>query len=102
MVVVSAVLGLALFFAQRNATADAKRELAHAFQSELAALHSAQEVRHGMLAERCRVLARKPRLHAALEDNALDLLYPSARDELMDVMDHPGEVAPYALRARFY
>jgi len=102
MVVVSGVMGLALFFAQRNAMAEARRELTHAFQSELAALHSAQEVRHGMLAERCRVLARKPRLHAALEDNALDLLYLSARDELMDVMDRSGEVAPYALRARFY
>ncbi len=102
MVVVSAAMALALFFAQRSASADAKRELAHAFQSELAALHSVQEVRHAILAERCRVLARKPRLHAALEDNALDLLYPSARDELADVMDRPGETAPYALRARFY
>jgi hypothetical protein len=29
----------------------------------------------------------KPRIHAALEDNALDLLYPSAKDELRDLMD---------------
>ena len=37
-------------------------------------------VRHGhaALAELCRSLVRKPRIHAALEDNALDLLYPAA------------------------
>ena len=51
-----------------------------------------------MLVERCRALARRPRIHAALEDDALDLLYPSARDELADMMggeDDPArEAAP--------
>ena len=41
---------------------------------------------HAALAERCRLLADKPRIHAALEDNALDLLYPNAREELRDLI----------------
>jgi signal transduction histidine kinase len=106
MLVVSTVTGLALFFAQRNVAATVRRDLDREFQTELAALHAVQQVRHAALAERCRALARKPRLHAALEYNAVDLLYPSARDELADVMDGreglPGEPPAYAFHATFY
>jgi signal transduction histidine kinase len=106
MLVVSAVTGLALFFAQRNVAANVRRDLEREFQAELAALHTVQQVRHAALAERCRALARKPRLHAALEDDALDLLYPSARDELSDVMDGgegpAGDPSAYAFHATFY
>jgi signal transduction histidine kinase len=51
------------------------------------------------------VLASKPRIHAALEDNALDLLYPSAEDELRDLTEGeepPSEQAASNLHARFY
>ena len=106
MLVVSAVATAGLLFAQHNVAANVRRDFQREFQGELAALHAAQEVRHAMLAERCRALARRPRIHAALEDGALDLLYPSARDELQDVMDgarrpspEPGE---YSLHALFY
>ena len=106
MLVVFAVTALALFFAQRNLTANVKRDLQREFQSELASLHAIQGARHATLAELCRTLARKPRIHAALEDNALDLLYPSARDELRDVLanDEGGPAEPDAesVRARFY
>jgi signal transduction histidine kinase len=105
MLLVTAVTGLALVYAQRNVAATARRDLEREFRVELAALHSIQEVRHAALAERCRALARKPRIHAALEDDALDLLYPSARDELLDVMSGPGdagEPADSLFRARFY
>jgi signal transduction histidine kinase len=105
MLVVSAVTTIALFYAQRNVADNVRRDLQREFKGELAALHAVQEIRHAALAERCRALARKPRIHAALEDNARDLLYPSARDELVDIMigDDPdaGE-APYAFHARFY
>ncbi len=50
-------------------------------------------------------LAAKPRIHAAMEDNALDLLYPSAKDELRDLMEGeepPPEQAAQWLHARFY
>lgn len=105
MLLVTAVTGLALAYAQRNVAATARRDLEREFRAELAALRSIQEVRHAALAERCRALARKPRIHAALEDNAIDLLYPSARDELLDVMSGPGDAAEPAdsvFRARFY
>jgi signal transduction histidine kinase len=106
MLVVTAATALALFFAQRKVAANARRDLEREFQGELAAFHSVQEVRHAALAERCRALARRPRIHAALEDNALDLLYPIARDELADVMggtdQESWEPAAHAFHARFY
>jgi signal transduction histidine kinase len=106
MVVVSFVAISILLFAQRNMADNVKLDFQREFQNELASLHTVQAVRHAALAERCRVLARKPRIHAALEDGALDLLYPSARDEMLDVMesdeDTYRESGAYALRARYY
>jgi signal transduction histidine kinase len=106
MLVVSAVAAAVLLFAQRNVAENVRRDFQREFQGELAALHAVQDIRHAVLAERCRALARRPRIHAALEDNALDLLYPSARDELLGVMDRGDgpsrEPGTFALRARFY
>jgi signal transduction histidine kinase len=106
MLVVSSVTVVGLLFAQRNVAANVKRDFEREFQGELAALHAVQEVRHAVLAERCRALARRPRIHAALEDGAPELLYPSARDELLDVMDSEEgvlrEPGVYALHARYY
>ena len=106
MLVVSGITAAGLYLAERNAAADMQRDLQRDFQAELAALHRMEELRHAALAERCRLLAQNPRIHAALEDNALDLLYPSAKDEMRDVMAAvPGSTAatqPGALRATFY
>lgn len=106
MLVVSAVTAAASYFAERNLAASVEHERQREFQGELAALHHTQEIRHAALVERCRALARRPRIHAALEDNALDLLYPSARDELHDVMapdeGQGGEPAAGALHGEFY
>ena len=106
MALVSLVMAAVLFLAERRAAQAAETELRQAFDAELAGLRTAQELRHAALVERCRALVRRPRIHAALEDNALDLLYPSARDELADVMADPAtsapEYAPYALHAQFY
>jgi len=106
MLVVAGLTGTGLYFAERNAAADVQRDLQRDFQSDLAALHSVEELRYAALAERCRALVAKPRLHAALEDNALDLLYPSAKDELRDIMQDPSNPQPEQIsgvpRARFY
>lgn len=106
MLVVSALTLLGLSFAERNLTAGVERDLEREFQSELAALDRTQALRHVALAERCRALVRKSRIQAALEDDALDELYPSARDELRDILQPAGDPAPDpgapALRARFY
>lgn len=111
--VVLAVTAVGLYFAQRKVAAETEHDLQRDFQAELALLHSVQEVRRAALAERTRALVSRPRIHAALEDNALDLLYLNARDELRDVIaaetgaavadPAAGEPAGASvLRARFY
>ncbi len=105
MLVVATVTLLALYFTQRRLGADVTEALEREFQSELTALNHAQEVRRAALVERCRALVRKPRIHAALEDDALDLLYPSAEDELRDVMvrgDAFNGPIRQGLQAEFY
>ena len=94
MLVVSGLTATGLYLVERNAAADVQRDLEREFQAELTALHNVEALRHAALAERCRALAAKPRIHAALEDNALDLLYPSARDELRELMQNPVNPQP--------
>ena len=105
MLIVATVTALGFYLAQQKVTADAERDLQENFQAELSSLHKLEELRHAALAERCDVLAAKPRIHAAIEDNAMDLLYPSAKDELRDLMEGdepPPEQAAQSLHARFY
>ena len=106
VLVVMAITASGLYFAQQKVAAETEHDLQRDFQAALASLHGVQEIRHAALAERCRALSRKPRIHAALEDNALDLLYSSAKDEMHDVMEggdeQPAEVAAHVLRAKFY
>src|SRR5437762_1575147 len=105
MLVVSGMTALGLYLAQRTVGSTAERDLQQNFQAQLSSLHGLEELRHAALAERCRVLSEKPRIHAALEDNALDLLYPSAEDELRDLMEGEepsSEQAASTLHARFY
>ena len=75
------------------------------FQAELSSLHKTRRIAP------CR--ARRPLQRAGREaadscrdrDNALDLLYPSAKDELRDLMEGdepPPEQAARSLHARFY
>src|SRR5213596_1106923 len=105
MLGVSAIMAFGLDLAQRTVTAEAQRDLQQHFQAELSSLDTVQELRNAALAERCRALALRPRIHAALEDNALDLLYPSAIDELRDLMEgdeaSSEQVTP-SLHAKFY
>jgi len=105
MVIVVTLTALGFYLAQRKVTADAERNLQENFQAEISSLHKVEELRHAALAERCNILAAKPRIHAAIEDNAIDLLYPSAKDELRDLMEGdepPPEQAARSLHARFY
>jgi signal transduction histidine kinase len=105
MLVVTAITAAGLYFAQHKIASDVQDDLQREFQGELATIHGAQEVRQAALEERCMALVRKPRIHAALEDGALDLLYPSARDEMRDVTQAeglPSEPSTRFLNARFY
>jgi len=105
IIIVAAVTVLGLSLAQRKVTADAERNLRENFQAELSSLHKLEELRHAALADRCNTLAAKSRIHAAIEDNAIELLYPSAKDELRDLMEGeepPPEQAAQSLHATFY
>jgi len=105
MVIVGTLTALSFYLAQRRVTADAERNLQQAFQTELTSMHQVEELRHAALADRCIALVAKPRIHAAIEDNAIDLLYPSAKEELSDLMEGeepPSEQAARSLHARFY
>ena len=103
MLVVSGLMAFALYLAQRHVTAAAQSNLQRNFQAELSSLDKVRELRTAALAEHCAALASRPRIHAALEDNALDLLYLTAKDELRDLME-PAEPSPTGplLRAKFY
>src|SRR5438552_803037 len=105
MLIVASLTALGLYLAQRKVTSDAERNLQENFQGELSSLHKLEELRHAALADRCNALVAKSRIHAAIEDNAIDLLYPSAKDELRDLMEGeepPPEQAGQSLHARFY
>src|ERR1041385_5130567 len=105
IIIIGGVTVLGLYLAQRKVTADAERNLQANFQAELSSLHTLEELRHAALADRCHALAAKSRIHAAIEDNAIDLLYPSAKDELRDLMEGeepPPEQATQSLHATFY
>src|SRR6476646_3587945 len=105
MVIVATLTALGFYLAQRRVTADAERNLQQAFQTELSSMHKVEELRHAALTDRCIALVAKPRIHAAIEDDAIDLLYPTAKDELRDLMEGeepPPEQAARSLHARFY
>lgn len=102
MLVVSVITVGGLVLAERSLAAGVTRDLEQSFNAELAALRRVQDLRHAALVERCRALVRKSRIHAALEDGALDLLYPSAVDELRDLMVPAGGAAATGLHAEFY
>jgi signal transduction histidine kinase len=107
MVLVVVILtALGIFLSQREISNEAARGSQKDFQNQLADLHRIQDLRNAALTERCRDLAQRPRIHAALEDNALDILYPSAQDELQEVMngENGAKVASTQspLKAEFY
>lgn len=106
MVVVSVVTLLGLYVGQRSLVSNVEEDLRREFQAELAALRSARAIRHAGLVERCRTLVRRSRIQSAFEDDALDLLYPSAENELRDIMAPAPGAAPdgavRGLHAQFY
>ena len=106
MLVVSLVTGLALYLTQRNEQATYQRNLQDEFQSRIASVFGAQEIRQTTVSEQCRTLARSVRIRAALEEQAVPFLYKVARDELRSVLDNGQPVSPArqaaAPRASFF
>jgi len=95
-----------LLAARHNIAREEEHRRETEFQVSLALLRSVQSNRHAALVERCQSLATKSRIQAALEDNAEDLLYLSARDELRDLLVQAPKPAAksgeYRRTARFY
>src|SRR6476620_4693728 len=105
MVIVATLTALGFYLAQRRVPTDAERNLQETFKTELSSTHKIEELRHAALADRSNTLVAKPRIHAAIEDDAIDLLYPSAKEGLRDLMEGeepPPEQAARSLNARFY
>jgi PAS domain S-box-containing protein len=105
MLVVSAITGSALFFAQRSLRDAERRHLEHEFQGELRHLLSLEEVRLAAITERCRALANSVRIRAALEEDAIADLYLNAEVELRDLLDESSDRSPgdnRSLRAEFF
>jgi signal transduction histidine kinase len=100
--VVLATASTILWLARRNIAMEEEHRRETEFQVSLALLRSGQKSRHAMLVERCRALATKSRIQAALEDGAEDLLYLSARDELRDLLERADADQPGRRTARFY
>ncbi len=90
-IIVLMVTVIAIFLVQRRMEADLKWNLNRRFESEFNALIAIQNATAAAVVDRCRALARLPRIHAAFEDGGLDLLYPIAGDELRAIMlsGHP-------------
>jgi signal transduction histidine kinase len=102
MLVVTVVTLSALYFAERSLVANLAEDLEREFEAQVVALRHAQDVRSAALVERCRALVRKPRIRAAFEDDALDLLYLTAEDELRDITARSDDGVGTGLRAQFY
>ena len=102
MLVVATLTVAGLAVAQRHSVNEAERELQRDFRVALEAANAARETRAAALQQRCLVLVQKARIHAALEDDALDLLYPNARDELLDLMAAGNRRGTTALHAKFW
>jgi signal transduction histidine kinase len=102
MLVVVVLTAIGLFLTERKINIESRRDLLQDFRNELATLDRLREIRQTALAERCQALVERPRIHAALEDNAVDLLYPSARDELRDILADANGTGEGALKAKFY
>jgi len=96
--VVLATATAVLLVTRQNIAREEEHRRETEFQVSLGLLRSVQTSRQATLVERCRSMATKSRIQAALEDNAQDLLYPSARDELRDLIAGP----PGQRTARFY
>ena len=102
MLIVAVLTGIGLFLAERKVNIESRRDLLQDFKNELATLDRVREIRQTALAERCQTLVGRPRIHAALEDNAVDLLYPSAKDELRDILGEASGTGEGTLKAKFY
>jgi len=106
VLVVLALTSIGLFLVRQEAAKEAETARQKDFQTGLADMRRARDLRTAALLERCKDLVQRPRIHAALEDNALDVLYPTSHDEFQEIMRGENSSATPsqapALKANFY
>lgn len=95
MALLTAVAGaVAVLLARRHLAEVQTREAGLRFAVGEAGDRALRHLRAEALEERASLLARRPRIHAALEDDALDLLYLAAHDDLRDALAPRGSASP--------
>ena len=92
--VVAAITVTAIYFVQRSMGADARRNLERRFETEFAALLAVKEAHSAAIVDHCRALVRSSRIHGAIEDNGIDLLYAIAEGELRTVLPKRRQSEP--------
>ena len=107
MFVICSITVIALYIAQRSAQATYQRGMQDEFQSRLGFMHGTEHARQTAVSERSRLLARSPRISAALEENDVEDLYANARVELRDVLEQgdggqAGSHSPRSPRATYF
>jgi signal transduction histidine kinase len=106
MLVVSAITGATLYFAQRGMKADEvdeQRTVREQFKAAFANLLGVQAAHRAMIAERCSAVARDVRTRAAFEDENFENAYVNAAVEMRALLEsaEPGLDAS-SLRATFF
>ncbi len=86
MLMVSAVTGLALYFAQQLEQADFKRGLQEDFQNRLELVLAPEDARQALVSDQCSHLVHSVRIRAALEEQDIEDLYANGKIELRDIL----------------
>lgn len=103
--IVGVVIGLTLglfYIAEIALRSEFYFDVERDFEGELDAIRKTESVRTAVLLDRARTILRKPRILAAIEDDAVDLLYANAHDELKGMLEEDANFSGVSLRAYFY
>jgi signal transduction histidine kinase len=103
MLIVVAITGATVYFAENNLRANQQRLLDAQFQNQLRSFLAVQDLRSSAIAEKCRDVSRSVRLRAALEEKDVDDLYRNASAELQEIFDpDAGAANGEAILASFF
>jgi signal transduction histidine kinase len=106
MLIVVAITGATVYFAENNLRANQQRLLNAQFQNQVRSFLSVQDLRSSAVAEKCRTVSGSVRLRAALEEKDVDDLYRNALAELQEVFTPELANVPSAptenIRASFF
>lgn len=103
--IVGVVVGLTLalfYIAEVALRSEFYFDVERDFEGELDAIRKTESVRTAVLLDRARTILRKPRILAAIEDDAVDLLYANAHEELKGMLEEDANFSGVSLRAYFY